>query len=232
MTEKPRLIDRARELAELRSSLRQARMVAVVGPAGIGKTTLAWHLTTAYAEDFPGGIHIIEGYAIGRGSTQIVPPLLSELRQSARGRTLVVVDGIDELTPQTAAALLAYATRAEGDLRFLLTSRQPIPQADATLTLGGLPDEAMRSFLEKYGLTEREASRLIAPLGGHPLAATLVGSAVQEGLFKPDEILSHLREFQASGIVSPEGRPLDPQAEPKSSLRIEIAQINDELLRR
>jgi Holliday junction resolvasome RuvABC ATP-dependent DNA helicase subunit len=100
--EGPILIDRAAELRQLRDSLDHFRLVAVVGPGGIGKTTLAMHIAKSYDGDFPGGIHFIEGYAIGRGAEESATPLLGEIaRQDRGGRSLLVIDGIDEISPRT-----------------------------------------------------------------------------------------------------------------------------------
>lgn len=68
MSEIPRLmINRAAEMKQLRESLERYRLVALVGPAGIGKTTLARQIASSHSDTYPGGIHFVQGYEIGRG---------------------------------------------------------------------------------------------------------------------------------------------------------------------
>lgn len=143
-----------------------------------------------------------------------------------------MIDGIDELSPRLAAELLEQAAHSAADFRVLATSCEPIPQADSTLTLSPFNDEAVRELLAQYGLSGEDASVLGAEFGGHPLATSIAGSLIRQGRFTPRELLSQLREFQASGVISPDGKPLDVQEQPSRALRVELAQINDHLLRR
>ncbi len=232
MSEIPELIDRAAEVTHLRDSLERFRLVALVGLDGIGKTTLAHHISTAHAADYPGGVQFVEGYAIGRRSEGAAGPLLEEIGKQAReGRRLLVIDDIDELSPDVAAGLLQYAASSSPDLRVLVTSQQPIAQADVTVPLRGLNVDAVSNLLAQYGILGSAASALVTALGGHPLAARMAGSLVLEGHFKAGELIKHFREFRTSGIVLPDGRDLDVRAEPAPSLRLDVVGINEQLLR-
>jgi hypothetical protein len=65
-----------------------------------------------------------------------------------------------------------------------------------------------------------------------PLATSLAGSLVRERSFKPREIISLFSDFHTSGVVLPDGTPLAVQEQPGQTLRVEVAEINDHLLRR
>src|ERR1700758_1145505 len=56
----PRMIGRDRVLDEVRDGLREERFITLVGPGGIGKTTIAVAVGHALAEDFGGGVYFVD----------------------------------------------------------------------------------------------------------------------------------------------------------------------------
>jgi hypothetical protein len=70
-----------------------------------------------------------------------------------------------------AAELIEHAVSSQADLRVLVTSRRPLPRADATLTLGALSLDAAESLLARYG---------ISGSAGFDLAVALKGPAARK----------------------------------------------------
>src|SRR5258708_3616910 len=97
ITEGTQIVGRTKELTEVRQSLSRGRVVAIVGPGGIGKTTLARHVAASEAQAFPGGVHFIEGYEIGTGPQDAIESVRDQIRnRSLHDPTLLVIDGLDE----------------------------------------------------------------------------------------------------------------------------------------
>lgn len=233
MNDKSILFGRKEEVAELQALLRQNRYVAVVGSYGVGKTALVMHVADASAQEYPGGVHFISARQIGLGAQQTFKRLQADLVESAkRGRTLVVVDGVDEMVPEVSTDLLEELLSTGEKACFLMTSREPVRRAESTLRLGGLLTEHLEDLLAAYGIVGQETSELRDLLMGNPLSASLIGSAIESKAFRLDEIPSLLREFKASGIVDQQGHPLDATSKSASSIGVEVAEINDELLKR
>ena len=166
-------IGRARELAELQTAIDEApgRLVAVLGPAGAGKTRLALETMRTADERYPGGALVVRLAAIERPS-DIVPEIaraMGVIDQAEKLDTLVreelgaapsvlLLDCYEHLTP--------FANSVVGDLlancpelHIVLTSRRssglpdewglelaPLPVA---ATDAALPSDAAQLFLTR-----------------------------------------------------------------------------------
>lgn len=142
-----RFVGRRREMSELRTCITEARVVSVVGAAGVGKTRLAcetaralldeyvreggaWCVDLASAGDADGAIAAvartlwIPATATGADAGAAMGGALAE-----RGKTLVVLDAVDACAPSL-VRLLGDWTRVAPDVRWIATSRVP-PGLDA-----------------------------------------------------------------------------------------------------
>lgn len=171
------LVGRDRELAACFRMLVDERraIVTLWGPGGIGKTSLARATQLRCAPAFDGGTHfaalagardqgellavVADALALGGSGVRPAAEGLARVGRavSARGRTLLVLDNVEQIVAQAAAALMAWSTMAPA-ASFLVTSREllavPGERPYELLSLptrapdGGVP-EAVRLLVER-----------------------------------------------------------------------------------
>ncbi|HVJ56167.1 MAG TPA: tetratricopeptide repeat protein [Aliidongia sp.] len=187
------IIGRAFELAELQQSLHRNRLVTIIGPGGVGKTRLAVAVGRQVAEDFPGGIWLIDlapltdpvavvsaAAAVLRVPLQNAATAVEAIAASVGPeRRLLIFDNCEHLVGAAAGLINALLQRVPG-LSVLATSQQELHlQAEQLYHLDPLsvpPSHAVEIagfgaadlFVERAGA----ADRLFA-LGGDN--ATAVG---------------------------------------------------------
>ena len=148
------IVGRDGELAAVVGALRRHRIVTLLGPAGVGKTTLAGEASRALLDAMPDGAWLVE-LAPLRSAGEVLPAVASALgmrrvgtgdddgdrdalgilRERLHGaRLLVVLDNAEHLVPDLGAVARALAATGDG-VSVLVTSRRPL----------GLPGEAVVS---------------------------------------------------------------------------------------
>ncbi|WP_431931796.1 ATP-binding protein [Nonomuraea jabiensis] len=134
-----RFVGRVRDVAELAALVHEQRVVTLSGVGGIGKTRLALRVAAQQLSRFPDGVWLVELARIGNpelivnemaevlGVRDEVPGrLLDGLRTRLRtARALIVLDNCEHLV-ERCAELVAGLTAECPELRFLLTSREPL----------------------------------------------------------------------------------------------------------
>jgi predicted ATPase/serine/threonine protein kinase len=135
-------VGREKEVAAAKELLlRDARLVTVTGPGGIGKTRLAVQVATGLVERFPGGTHfvplaslsdpgliasvIVQTLGIREGGPQSPLEVLKQnLQDSLRAPMLLVLDNFEHLVQAapTVADLLAISPH----LKIMVTSREAL----------------------------------------------------------------------------------------------------------
>jgi tetratricopeptide (TPR) repeat protein len=174
-------------------------LVALVGRAGVGKTTLAVHVAHRLTDTFPDGqlfvdlhgagprpadpLEVLGRFLVALGmEARALPEGLDERRESFRGltagrRILLVLDN--------AAGVRQIQALLPGDptCAVLVTSQRPIGALSAhVLNVDGFDDESARALLERIAgrrrvSAEPEAAAEIARLCGHlPLAIRVSGA--------------------------------------------------------
>jgi predicted ATPase len=136
-----RTIGRASTVDALRTQLPQSRFVTVVGPGGIGKTTVALAAAESLVTDYEHGIHFVDlaplqdshfipgalaaalGLAIS-GENE-VSGLIACLREK---HTLIVLDSCEHAI-EAAASLAEQIVRSAPGVHILATSREPLRAA-------------------------------------------------------------------------------------------------------
>jgi non-specific serine/threonine protein kinase len=188
-------VGRTAELAGIGALLDTARMVTVVGPAGVGKTRISLRAAAVAAGQFPDGTwladlgavsdpdRLVDAVAEALGLPEADP--VGVLRYLRGQRLLLVLDTCEHLVDACATFVDAVLRAAPG-VSLLATSRQPLDaQGEHAFPLLPLPVEpdavslfAQRAAAVVPGFTvtphnHADVVRLCARLDGIPLAIEL-----------------------------------------------------------
>ena len=224
------LVGRDDERAAVVRRLRAARLVTVVGPGGVGKTTLAVDVGAGELGAYTDGVVVVDlapagadtvdaaiasavGAAGGRNAAAPAPegeePLARAVAALARRHVLVVLDNCEHVAPAAARAVLALL-RAGPGLRVLATSQVPLGVAgEAVVVLGPLavpPEGADAETVRRSPAVELLARRLDdlgCPLAGEADwrdAATIVRAL--DGLPLALEIVAASARVEALGALA------------------------------
>ena len=190
------LVGREHERSAVLRRLRSARLVTVVGPGGVGKTTLAVDVGASEQESYADGVVVVDLAAGGAdavdatiasavGAPSRTPtatggtgapdgedPLAPALAALARRHVLVVLDNCEHVAEAAARAVLGLLQAGPG-LRVLATSQVPLGVAgEAVVVLGPLAVPAEGAELEAVRrspaveLLARRLDELGCPLAG------------------------------------------------------------------
>ena len=189
-------VGRAIELAGIAALLETARMVTVVGPAGVGKTRLSLRAAALASDQFPDGVWLAD--LAGIGDPELLAPTVAAalgvpgedeaalgaaLPGHLHGRKLLLILDTCEHLVDACAAFADTVLRAAPGVTLLATSRQPLDaQGEHAFPLLPLPaeDDAADLFAQRAaavvpGFTvsaqnRADVVRLCQRLDGIPLA--------------------------------------------------------------
>jgi len=216
-------VGRKAELSDLARLFGSARLVTVVGPGGVGKTSVALRAASDAVDGYGEGVWVVELSGLHdpvllpntvasaldipeQAGASPVQAVLDHLRDS---RVLLVLDTCEHLIDACADLTEAILREAPG-VTVLATSRQPLdvpgehtypieplPLPDAVAMFTARASQAVPGFsLEDSGLAH--VSKLCRRLDCIPLAIEL--AAVQLRLLTPRELLQRLdRHFATLG---------------------------------
>ena len=202
------LLGRAPDLDRLRAALAASRLVTVLGPGGIGKTSIAHVLAR---ESMLPRVHVVELVGVGAGDDVVVAvgaalgvrgsvttrlaltaaqqaDVRSRLAQELdAGPTLLVLDNCEHVL-EPVAALVAFLLATTRDLQVLATSRAPLRlAAERAVPLSQLStSDAGQLFVQRASATRADAvlepdavRDVVDRLDGLPLAVELAAARVR-----------------------------------------------------
>src|ERR1700686_284140 len=132
------MIGRETVVSEVSDKLRKERFVTLLGPGGIGKTTIALAVARAVAEDFGGKVHFVDlesltdpRHVAGAVATSLGLALKSkdprlELVDLVRSRRLLIILDSCEHVIEAVASLAEHLYRQTEEIHVLTTSRESL----------------------------------------------------------------------------------------------------------
>ena len=208
-------IGREKEIADLKTFLKTARLVTLTGSGGTGKTRLSLEVGAEMLTNFPNGVWLVELAPLS-DSAQIIPtlaltfglsensfsPLATQVMDYLRDKnTLVLLDNCEHLI-QACARLVNDLLHQCAGMRILASSREVlgIPGEIAYHTPSLAGNESLRLFVERACATNSNfnlnagntpfIAQICDRLDGIPLAIELAAARTRS--LSPEQIAARL----------------------------------------
>lgn len=232
-------VGREKELRSLQQHFQRKppRQAAIVGQRGAGKTALAYMFRDQVERSnlFPAGWQSVHATPF----PDMVPSFFGDAFKGIRKqeRSLIFIDDYNVGSNAFRSVLWAYlAQNPTQDLLICTDRKVPKEMRDPlVLHLGGLNEaeflELLRRRLRFSGIDEPEALKLFRSVAGNPLFGDLAAKTIREHLLTMREFVDGLHSFSRSGILGPDGKPLNRIPDPFRLVVVDTNQILLEHLR-
>ncbi len=216
------LVGRSDELAAVDAALDRARLVTLIGPGGVGKSSLARAVAHSAAPRWRDGVHLVELAALEDGA-HVVPAVAHSLgvvldgtrgegaaRSIAMLDALIVLNNCEHVAEETTAFVARLLGVPGGAVQILATSQVSLGVSGETiltvepLAVGAARElftvraRAARSSWE--GVDDERLDRLVAALDRLPLTVEM--AAARLGSMTFDDLERVMLEPQARWAVS------------------------------
>ena len=147
-----KLVGRSEALRVLARRLSEERFLTIVGPGGVGKTSVALAVAEAWAADYEHGVWLVDlahlsdprlvpgALASVQGQEALSDNPIPSLVESLRGKQMLLVLDNCAHVIEAAASLAVGILRGAPGVRILATSREPLrssPRGQRQRTPGG-----------------------------------------------------------------------------------------------
>jgi predicted ATPase/class 3 adenylate cyclase len=226
------IIGRDDDIETIAGLIGEHRLVTILGPGGVGKTSLALTVGSQLVDGFPGGVTFVDLSAVSDPAL-VVPSIADALEidsETVEGtserlgetKALLLLDNFEQVIE--AADEIGRLMAANAHARFLVTSQRPLRLAGEqryvlpTLPVNGSVDSAgVRLFYERalaadpsFSADLADVTALVGRLDGLPLAIELVAARVN--LLSPVEMLERIDQgvipYTASAATPERNRTL------------------------
>jgi restriction system protein len=224
-----RFTGRQAELSLLRRELveGQNRIVWIQGAFGTGKTALAMFFGHVHQSFFKAGVYHVHANAIQELSRSVDAHVSHPISPY-----LLILDDLELREPVELGREISDVARSRPSARLVCISRRTHPNSrHEVINLGGLEQGDIEELFAKLLTGYRLDPVLARAMQGNALVAEEVARAVRSGQGNPRMILQWLRNFELTGLVDPNGAPLQSGSQ-QDRIIADVRSVSDKLLER
>jgi restriction system protein len=201
----------------------------IVGKAGTGKTTLANAFVEKYGKQFTGGVYWSNVPSMKFGTID----LLDEEIKPSRMPSLVILEELGHLNEKEFTKTVTRILTKSPLAQMLGTSqeRKHYDLIDCTVEVGYLNRKEFDAlFRLGLNLSAGIVAGMYNEIGGNPITMGVLSNLIIENLFTADQLLYYAKPFKRSGILGPDGKPIEVGDKSYTKIISTISVVNRQFL--